>query len=49
MEGKISDRDIKTDAGSLAALLRRLSLKLNCASPDMGDQAHHKAGSWLAH
>lgn len=42
-------RDVKRDAGSPAALLRRFSLKLSCASPDMGDQAHHKADSWLAH
>lgn len=43
------ERDIKGDAGSPGALLCRLRLKLNCASPDMGDQAHPKADSWLAH
>lgn len=44
------ERTIKRDFGSPAApLCRRLSLKLNCASPDMGDQVHHKADSWLAH
>lgn len=43
------ERDIKRDAGRDAVLLHRLGLKLNCASPDMGDQVHHKADSWLAH
>ena len=43
------ERNIKRDAGSPAAVLcRRLTLKLNCASPDIGDQVHHKADSWLA-
>lgn len=33
------ERNIKRDAGSPAALLcRRLSLKLNCVSPDIGDR-----------
>ena len=47
-KGRMSKTETKRDAGSPAALLCRLSLKLNCASPDKGDQVHHEADSWLA-